>query len=246
MLLRKKMSKTGNFLFRWRSYLPLLMIVLILLAMRNFEYPLYNEIFDELWEICCLLVAILGLAVRIATVGYTPKGTSGTNSSRQIAEVLNTTGMYSTTRNPLYFGNLLICLGISLFPRLWWFSLIALLVFWLYYERIVFAEEAFLEEKFGESYIEWAEKTPTFIPNFKTWESSEMTFSFRKVLKNEYKTFYAIVVALFVFEIIGDIYSAKAFELDVMWMVLLSASSLFYITVRILKKKTRVLDVEGR
>jgi len=246
MLLRKKMSTTGNFLFRWRSYLPLLMIVLILLAMQNFEYPLYNEIFDELWEIGCLMVSLLGLAVRIATIGYTPKGTSGTNSSRQIAEVLNTTGMYSTTRNPLYLGNLLICFGISLFPRLWWFSLIVLLVFWLYYERIVFAEEEFLEEKFGQSFVEWAERTPAFIPRFQNWEHSEMTFSFRKVLKNEYKTFYAIVVALFTFEIIGDLYSTNRLELDAMWLIIISVSSLFYITVRILKKKTRVLDVGGR
>ncbi|MFH1075459.1 MAG: isoprenylcysteine carboxylmethyltransferase family protein [Pseudomonadota bacterium] len=246
MPLRDELSKTGNFLFRWRSYLPLFMFVLILLAMPYFEYPDHSEKQDELWECFCLIISILGLGIRIVTIGYTPKGTSGTNTKRQIADVLNTTGMYSVTRNPLYLGNFVIWFGISMFLRLWWFSLIVILIFWLYYERIVFAEEEFLIEKFGEPYLIWSEKTPVFIPNFKKWKSSEMTFSFRMVLKNEYKSFFAIIVSYVAIEIIGDVFKEQKIELDIMWLIILSLSSLFYIVVRILKKKTKILDVEGK
>lgn len=246
MPLREEFSKTGNFLFRWRSYLPLLMIVLILSAMPYFEYPGHSEKLDDLCEIFYLIISFAGLAIRIATIGYIPKGTSGTNTSRQIADVLNTTGMYSVTRNPLYLGNFIIWFGISMFPRLWWFSLIVIFIFWLYYERIIFAEEEFLREKFGESYIKWAEKTPVFIPNFKNWKSSEMRFSFRKALKNEYKSFFAIIILYVVIEVMGDIFAQHKLELDTMWLAILSISSVFYLFVRILKKKTKVLDVEGR
>jgi protein-S-isoprenylcysteine O-methyltransferase Ste14 len=246
MPLKEELSKTGNFLFRWRSYLPLLMIVLVLLSMQYFEYPGHSEDMDELWEIFCLVISISGLGIRIITVGYTPKGTSGTNTSRQIAEVLNTTGMYSVTRNPLYLGNFIIWFGISMFPRLWWFSFIVILIFWLYYERIIFAEEEFLRKKFGKVYLVWAEKTPVFIPNLRNWKSSEMTFSIRKALKNEYKSFFAIVVSYIVVEIIGDIFAEHKFELDTMWLVILSVSSIFYLLVRILKKKTSVLDEDER
>lgn len=246
MPLREELSKTGSFLFRWRSYLPLLMIVLILLGMPYFEYPDHSEKLDELWEIFCLIISISGLGVRIVTIGYTPKGTSGTNTRRQVADVLNTTGMYSVTRNPLYLGNFIIWFGISMFPRLWWFSLIVVFIFWLYYERIIFAEEEFLRARFGESYFVWAEKTPVFIPNFRNWKSSKMAFSFRKVLKNEYKSYFAIVVSYIGIEIIGDAFAEHKLELDTMWLIILSVSSVFYMVIRILKKKTSVLDAEGR
>ena len=36
--LREELSRTGNFLFRWKSHLPLFVIVLILLAMPYFEF----------------------------------------------------------------------------------------------------------------------------------------------------------------------------------------------------------------
>ncbi len=246
MALREEFSRTGSFLFRWRSYLPLFMIVLILLAMPYFEYPGHSEKLDELWEIFCLIISLSGLGIRILTIGYTPKGTSGTNTKRQVADALNTTGMYSVTRNPLYLGNFTIWFGISMFFRLWWFTLIVIFIFWLYYERIIFAEEEFLREKFGESYLCWAEKIPVFIPNFSKWERPEMAFSFRKVLKNEYKSFFAIIVSYIVIEIIGDVFAEHKLELDTIWLVILSVSSVFYAVVRILKKKTSLLDAKKR
>ena len=36
MALREELRKQGNWLFRWRSYLPLIMIVIVLLAMSYF------------------------------------------------------------------------------------------------------------------------------------------------------------------------------------------------------------------
>ena len=133
MPLREELSKSGAFLFRWRSYLPLLMIVLVLSAMPNVEHPGHREKLDQLWEVLCLFISFAGLAIRIATIGYTPQGTSGTNTNRQIAEVLNRSGMYSATRNPLYLGNFIIWFGISMVPRMWWFCVIVVLMFWLYY-----------------------------------------------------------------------------------------------------------------
>jgi len=244
MLLRENFSKTGGFLFRWRSYLPLLMIVIILLAMPYFEYPGHSEKLDDIWEIFCMFISCLGIGIRALTIGKAPEGTSGTNTHGQVADVLNTTGMYSIVRNPLYLGNFIIWFGISMFLGLWWFSLIVTLIFWLYYERIIFAEEEFLREKFGESYLMWAQKTPVFIPDIRNWRCAEIPFSFRKVLKNECKSFFAMIIAFVVLEIIGDVFADNRLELDRMWLIILSVSSIFYIVTIILKEKTRVLDVE--
>ena len=87
--------------------------------------------------------------VRSYTIGTTPRGTSGRNTEEQVAEQLNSSGIYSTVRHPLYLGNYLMWIGIVLFTKSISFTIIVSLMYWLYYERIMFAEERFLERKFG-------------------------------------------------------------------------------------------------
>ncbi|MEW6260254.1 MAG: isoprenylcysteine carboxylmethyltransferase family protein [Thermodesulfobacteriota bacterium] len=242
MALREEFNKQGNWLFRWRSYLPLVMIIIVLLGMSYFEYPGHNETYDDIWEIACMFISFLGVGIRFFTVGYTPEGTSGTNTRRQIADRLNTVGMYSVVRHPLYLGNFIIWFGLSAFFHLWWFSLIVMLIFWLYYERIMFAEEEYLREKFGDNYSQWAEKTPAFIPDMRKWSSSDTAFSFRKAIKNEYKSIFAIIVAFLILEITGDIFVEQKFEIDKMWLSILITGSIMYVIIRFLKKKTKILD----
>lgn len=142
MALREEFEKTGNWLFRWRSYLPLIVIGIFLLSLREYEYPGRSEQLDHIWEAICLIISFVGLGIRFFTIGHTPKGTSGRNTKKQVAETLNTTGIYSIVRNPLYLGNFFMGLGIALFAHLWWLTLIYILLFWLYYERIIFTEES--------------------------------------------------------------------------------------------------------
>jgi protein-S-isoprenylcysteine O-methyltransferase Ste14 len=219
------------------------MIFLIILALppsgRNRDIGKLHD----LWSVVCMFVSLSGLMIRVATIGYTAKGTSGTNTKRQIADSLNTTGMYSIVRNPLYLGNFFIGFGISMLPQSWWFSLVFVLMFWLYYERIIFAEEEFLREKFGALYLDWSAKTPAFIPNFSAWNRPELSFSCRKALRNEYKSYYTLVTAYCLFDVLDDLYLEHRFEMELFWQVAFAVSTVFYLTVRILKKKTHLLDV---
>lgn len=117
-----------------------------------------------------IFVSLLGLLIRIHAVGFSGKHTSGRNTAQgQVAEMLNTRGLYSVVRNPLYVGNYLMCLGIVMLTCNLWFVGVFTLIFWIYYERIVFAEEEFLRKKFGEPYLEWAAETPIFIPRKLRW-----------------------------------------------------------------------------
>jgi len=69
-------------------------------------------------ELIFLGVSILGETIRIFTVGYAPRNTSGRNTiAGQIADELNTSGIYSLVRHPLYLGNFFIWLGPVLFVR---------------------------------------------------------------------------------------------------------------------------------
>ena len=246
MAFNEEFEKTGIWLFRWRGYLPLSMIGVLLWGMRNFNYPYQSHRLDELWEILCLTISFCGLGIRVFTTGYAPRGTSGRNTRRHVADVLNVTGMYSIVRHPLYLGNFLIWLGISLFVRSSGLSLIFILGFWLYYERIIFAEEQFLRRKFGEVYSEWAARTRAFLPRFKNWQSPSVSFSVRKVLRKEYQSFFGIIFTFTILEIIGDLFAVKRIELDLMWLILFSTGLTLYLILRILEKKTKILDSRGR
>lgn len=124
----------------------------------------------------------MGLFIRCMVIGYAPRRTSGRNTDGQKAETLNTSGIYSIVRHPLYLGNFFIFIGMALFTQVPWFVLIAVLAFCLYYERIMFAEEKFLRGKFGDEYLRWADRRPAFIPSFKHYQKPALRFSFRNVL----------------------------------------------------------------
>ena len=246
MALREEFRKSGEWLFRWRSYLPLLLIVLFLLACAGFRHPHGSLPGGGWWEIFCLAVSFAGLGVRIFTGGYVPAGTSGRNVKGQVADVLNTTGVYSLVRHPLYLGNFLIWLGISLFWGLWWFSLIIVLILWLYYERIMFAEEEYLRDKFGESFTIWAEKTPAFIPKLGQWLKPNLPFSIKTAIRKEYSAFFAIIVVFTLLKIAEAFVSQGRLWIGWHWTLLFGASLIIYLGVRFLKKRTGWLNVTGR
>lgn len=246
MPLREQFERTGNWLFKWRSYLPLLLIGLFLLAFLELGYPYGHHWWDLPWEMLCLLVSLAGLGIRVYTVGQVPFGTSGRNTKAQVAQVLNTTGMYSVVRNPLYLGNFIIWLGVSLFLRRWWFSLLIILIFWLYYERIIYSEESFLREKFGDQFTQWARNTPAFWPDFRKWRKPSLPFSWKVALGKEYSTFFAIIATFTLLKTVGLLITHKTLVVDRAWVAIFLVSLIIYLTMRILKKYTGVLKVAGR
>lgn len=245
MALRDEFARSGTYLFRWRSYLPLLFLPVIVLALQNFHYLGDSEILDDLWEALCFGVAALGLSLRVLTVGFVPAHTSGRNTRRQEADALNTTGMYSIVRHPLYLGNFLIWMGVSLFPHTWWLMLIAILAFWVYYERIMFAEEEFLRTQFGPEFERWAQRTPAFIPALRNWRPPALSFSWRSALARENATLFAIIVTLFLLEVTGDYFAGEMTHVDLGWMLIVSGGLVVYALLRSMKKR-HWLSVDGR
>ena len=101
------MNRQGKWLFRWRSYLPIIFFVVFIPALLDHRHPFGSHRFDQLWEGACLVLGFFGLFIRILTVGYAPRNTSGRNTKEQIAESLNTvvspgnwTGIFLMKRLP--------------------------------------------------------------------------------------------------------------------------------------------------
>lgn len=246
MRITAEIERQGAWLFRWRSFLPLAVLALFAIDFSQLEAPFATTAFHEGWEFICLMISVLGLLTRCLVAGFVPGGTSGRNTKDQCAESLNTRGIYSLVRHPLYLGNYLIGLGVTLISINWWMPTIYTLGFWLYYERIMAAEEKFLAGKFGDAFTKWANSTPAFFPRSFRWQAPELEFSLRTMLRREY-TGPALVVLLHAgYEQIEHAVTEQVFIFEINWFLLLMTSLVAYFTLRWLKKHTSLLLVEGR
>lgn len=204
-------------------------------------------LFDMRDELIFLGVSLLGQVIRILTVGFTPKNTSGRNTvNGQIADELNVTGIYSLLRHPLYLGNFFMWLGPVLFLRSVCFTVIFVLLYWIYYERIMFAEEQFLRRKFGEIYDKWSETVSSFIPYSFKYIPPNLPFSVRNVLKREYNSFVNIFVIFTLLDFFRNYFLSGRIYFTGMWVWLFASSGVIWLVVRTIEKRTHWLDVEGR
>lgn len=255
MRLKDRFKKDGDFCFRYRSYLPFVLIPILVLVLFSFDSPLYSAPMGRILEakfnniliIFALLVGIFGQIIRIFVAGFVPRDTSGRNTREQKASVLNTSGFYSICRNPLYLGNFFMMLAPVILVGNWLFVAVFVLLFWLYYERIIMAEEEFLSAKFGESYESWALQTPCFFPNFKHYKKANEVFSLKSMLKREYHSLFGLAVSLFLVHYVVVLFEAKAFELpNYILSAFLLICGVIYLACLFLAKKTSVLNVENR
>jgi protein-S-isoprenylcysteine O-methyltransferase Ste14 len=245
MALVHEFENSGNWLFKRRSWLPVFMIVAGIIAMY-----LSNRqaiIFDMRDELIFLGVSILGEIIRVMTVGFAPRNTSGRNTvNGQIADELNTTGIYSILRHPLYLGNFFMWLGPVLFLRSISFTVIFGLLYWIYYERIMFAEEQFLRKKFGDIYDKWSEKVSSFIPWSFNFIPPKLPFSLRNVLKREYNSFINIFAIFIILDLFRNLFLSERVYLTEMWVWIFAGAFVVWLVVRTIHKQTKWLEVEGR
>lgn len=245
MSLVHEFENSGNWLFKRRSWLPTILIVagIVMMYLGNRQAIL----FDMRDELIFLGVSFFGEVIRIMTVGYTPKNTSGRNTvNGQLADELNITGIYSVLRHPLYLGNFFMWLGPVLFLRSAWFTVLFGLIYWLYYERIMFAEEQFLRKKFGEIYDKWAEKVSSFIPYSFKYIPTDLTFSVRNVMKREYNSFINIFLIFTLLDLFRNYFLSERIYLTDMWLYLTASAGIIWLVIRTIQKRTKLLEVEGR
>jgi protein-S-isoprenylcysteine O-methyltransferase Ste14 len=242
MALQEEFELHGNFLFRYRGVLP---IAILLLGLSAFIFHITNSIktgnneIDGYYPYFCLFVSLFGLGIRIYTIGYTPDKTSGRNTKKQIADVLNKTGIYSIVRHPLYVGNFFMWFGIAILSQNIWFILAFIFMYWVYYERIMFAEEQFLRKKFGEPYLKWAENTPAFIPQAEKFKRPCTKFNLSKVIRQEKTGFFLIFMMYFLFYEIGLFITLQRISIRFnFWFFAMVASLVIYLALKLFKKNT--------
>ena len=220
--------RIGKFLFRFRSFTPLPLIVLTVVFFKPLSAaPLFTS--------GGLLLALAGEFVRIVSVGYAGSGTSGRENFLK-AESLNTTCLYSLVRNPLYWGNGLIFAGLlTVYAQP--LALAVFIVFlFLQYHFIVLAEETFLLERYGPAYTDYSRRVRRWLPRPKNYIPPAHPLDLQKVFFKENDSCFNLLFA----SLLLLAYKEYFFLGRVRYWPLFSGAAilliLFYATVKILKR----------
>lgn len=232
MLLNDKLISLGHKLFKYRGYQFFIYFLATLFAWKHFFITKDNFYY----ELICLAVSMLGMLIRALTVGFVSIGTSGRNSNEQVAVELNTTGMYSIARNPLYIGNYFIFLGVIMLMQDINTILVVSGLYWIFYTPIILTEEAFLLDKFKDQYVKYAKEVNCLIPSFKNFKKSARKFSLHFVLMREHDTLLTTMLLFIAVEIMMEYAQSGKFHVDTVWIVFLVITLIIFSILKYIKK----------
>jgi protein-S-isoprenylcysteine O-methyltransferase Ste14 len=180
----------GRFFFKYRGFIPIPIVVIVL----YFAQPTTSA----------LLVGIAfmlgGEWIRFWGVAYA----GGATRTRNVgAPGLVTNGPFGYVRNPLYIGNMIMYGGAAIIANVWipYLILGVLFYFAFQYYFIVKLEEQKLQELFKDEYIEYTRSVHRFLPHFRPVATSNPTQpDFKNAFRSEKSTFmsFSAIVVLFV------------------------------------------------
>ena len=103
----------GNFFFRYRNALfPMIFVFGSLLLQPRLMFG--SLVADRILSVIGVALALLGQAVRLITIGFEYIHRGG-KDGKVYAGRLVRGGMYGITRNPMYVGNGLIAIGMTIY-----------------------------------------------------------------------------------------------------------------------------------
>lgn len=250
MVLRDELLRQGEWCHRQRGKLTLLFLALFLLVLRdsNWIEDRFGDALDDAYDLACIAISALGLAIRVAVAGTAPA------SAWRRGEVdvprlsaLDRSGIHSLVRHPICLGNFLLLLGPCLAPGSLLYALAVSAVFWLIHERLMLAEEAALRGRFRGSFDRWANRTPALLPRRGTYRPPQMPFSFRTAARREYPTLLAISVLFAVLDYAEDLLAAAPhLEWEGETTLPALAIAVGCLALHLLRTRTRLLDLPGR
>jgi protein-S-isoprenylcysteine O-methyltransferase Ste14 len=152
-------EKNGEHPFGDAGQLIMLCLYLIIWAGDSFFINISTFLSDKIP--LYVRISILILALIIAFMLFT--SAHGIVSHGQRPAGIISTGAFKYVRHPLYLGCILFYLGLAACTASL-FSFGLLLVIFVFYNYIAGYEENLLEEKFGDGYLEYRQKTGKWLP----------------------------------------------------------------------------------
>lgn len=241
MTTQNRSEKLGNQFFKYRGQIPVLFFLLAFFLMHYF--PAQNKWLDQSNTLIAVSLVVLGHLIRALAVGKRAAHTSGRNRDEQVAEALNSTGIYSMVRHPLYLGNITTYMGWVVFTGIDWLIPAMLIGFLFYYRFIIYAEEQFLTRKFGQDYLDWKSATPLLLPAFWKFKANPQPFSFKTVLENEYSGIAASMTTAWVLLAFQWYVLGQFQEKSLLILAMALFIAVFTLGLRYLRKKTQFFKV---
>jgi protein-S-isoprenylcysteine O-methyltransferase Ste14 len=136
---------------------PFLFVAALVLGVvldRRLPLPLAHPQLASIgWTAGGALIAI-GIAIFAAGIRNFSRADTPVPSNQPV-RALVTTGIHGWSRNPIYVGMLLVYAGIGVAARSPWILILALPLFVILRYGVVAREEAYLEQRFGETYRDY-------------------------------------------------------------------------------------------
>jgi protein-S-isoprenylcysteine O-methyltransferase Ste14 len=239
----------GNFLFRYRNQaFPILIVLLFVVASPPSEIW-GSTTLEWVFDVIAVLMALSGLALRTTVIGYAYIKRGGLNK-KVYARNLVTEGMFSICRNPLYVGNLLIYTGVFLMHGNPWVASIGIASFLFMYQCIVYAEEDYLQKRFGDGYRAYCADVSRWLPRFSNFAKAieGMAFNLNRVIGKDYSTISATLIALVSVEIYEHISQRTPGQGATDLLLLATLLALIALTagvIRFLKKRGNFPETEA-
>lgn len=227
------MVKIGNFFFRTRNYLFPVFYIFLFLPFQRISKD-YVMVF-----LIGLGITLIGQLVRMLTIGLVYIIRGGKNR-RIYAEGLVTDGLFSHSRNPMYVGNILMIVGMSILSNSLFAVVVMIPLFLFIYQAIVRAEEDFLRKKFGEGFDEYSARVNRWLPNLKGVGKTfgENDFNLTKVAFKEYNTTYIWMVGATLLLAYNVYWFNGSLKGNEMYFVLaIAILTMLYFTIRYFKKR---------
>ncbi len=119
--------------------------------------PISDLLFAAGWLVILGVVAIEVSAIRALRRGNT------TIRPDKASDHLVMDGPFSFTRNPIYFGNTLLMIGIGMVSGSLWFIALALIAAFATQKLAIEREEKHLQSRFGKKYIDYTKRVRRWI-----------------------------------------------------------------------------------
>ena len=230
------MVRIGNFFFRTRNFLFPVFYILLFLPFQRTSAD-YLSIFY-----IGLAVALSGQLVRMLTIGLVYIIRGGRN--RQIyAKGLVTDGLFSHCRNPMYVGNILLVIGMSILSNSLFAVAVMIPLFIFIYQAIVLAGENFLRGKFGTGFDDYCSKVNRWLPNLKgigaTFRNN--SFDLKKVFFKEYNSTFLWMMGATLLLALNSYRLNEKLTLDndgKYFVIAIILLLLLYFTIRFFKKRS--------
>jgi isoprenylcysteine carboxyl methyltransferase (ICMT) family protein YpbQ len=162
------MSQITERLIRHRSFIGFLCLVAILWLATPNAWSIFSG----------FLLMMAGMFFRAWSSGYI-------NKDKELA----TEGPYSLTRNPLYFGSLILGSGIAVASNNMITYLIFIVYYFAFFTFLIAIERKRMRQRFGQQYESWAKEANLFFPKLKKIE--KFNFNIAYYMKNrEYRVLF--------------------------------------------------------